>query len=72
MCVCSVPLGVLVGVFKTVGCVVRGGVCFVSMCSRFSLVSYSVLMVSVGCSVVLSVVFSVCLVGLFVLLAIPA
>ena len=37
-----------------------------------SLVSYSVLMVSVGCSVVLSVVFSVCSVALFVLLAIPS
>ena len=72
VCVCSVPLGVLVCGFKTVGDVVNEGVCCVSMCSCFSLGSYFALMLSEGCSVVLSVVFSVCWVGLFVLLAIPA
>ena len=70
--VCFVPLVVLVCGFKTVGDLVSGEVCCVSMCSCFSLGSYFVLMLSDGCSVVLAVVFSVCLVGLFVLLAIPS
>ena len=70
--VCSGQLGVLLGGFRTVDNVVSVGVCCVSMCSCFSLGSYFVLMLSDGCSVVLSVGFSVGVVGLFVLLAIHA
>ena len=70
VCDCSVPLGVLLGGFRTVDSVVSVGMCCVSMCSCFSLGSYFGLMLSDGHSVVLSVGFSVGVVGLSVLLAI--
>ena len=70
--VCFVPLVVLVCGFKTVGDLVSDKVCCVSMCSCVSLGSYCLLVLSGCCSVVLAVVFSVCLVGLAVLLAIPS
>ena len=72
VCGCSVPLSVLMGGLRMLDDVVGDEMGCVSMCSCFSLGSYFVLMLSDGCSVILAVVFSEWLIGLCVLLTIPA